>query len=359
MSEDLRPTRAERSHRSERRRRIWGAVAVVVVLAVLVAVVVARTGDEGTPAATPSASTSPSAPAGPADLLAFSVTGAPHALLATVGRGAVDASVVLPPDLTLTMPGAGEITTEQLQQLDGSSMRIGVSNVAGAWNTHYGVMDLIAFGEAVDRLGGLNVELQDAYVTGADVFGPGQIHMTGDQVVALLRADEDDIAARWADVLTAFLAAQPNLASNDFTETDDAQAAAEMLGAGAAPAQILPTQAVGGTAMIAAQPDLDDLMTQLFGTPTPLRAEVRNGNGQPGVGESVGARLIPAGFRIVLSDNADTFDHQTTQIIAAGTENAGAAQDAKEALGIGKVIVSQVSSGLADVSVIVGQDYHG
>jgi hypothetical protein len=75
------------------------------------------------------------------------------------------------------------------------------------------------------------------------------------------------------------------------------------------------------------------------------------------VGEDVGADLIPAGFRIVLSENADTFDHQTTQIIAAGSENEPAAQDARDALGLGKVIVSQVASGLADVTIVVGKDY--
>jgi LytR cell envelope-related transcriptional attenuator len=68
--------------------------------------------------------------------------------------------------------------------------------------------------------------------------------------------------------------------------------------------------------------------------------------------------LIPAGFRIVLSENADSFDHQTTQIIADGPENEQAAQDAQDVIGVGKVIVSQIPSGAADVTVIVGHDYH-
>ena len=41
------------------------------------------------------------------------------------------------------------------------------------------------------------------------MFGPGPTHLTGDDVTTLLRARADDTAARWADVLTAFLAAQP------------------------------------------------------------------------------------------------------------------------------------------------------
>lgn len=357
----VQPSRADRSRAVERKWRtqaiVVGAIVVLLVLFILV-----RRTNSGSPAASPSssASTSATVAAGPAQLLAFSVTGGPNAMLATVGTGGgfPSATVVVPPGLTLVMPGAGEITAEDLQDLPGDSMRVGVSNVDGAWNEHFAVMDLDAFASVIDRSSGLNADLQDVYDAGSQVFGPGQTHLSGDQVAAILRAGADDAAVRWADVLTAFLATQPDLQASDFTETDDAQAAASILGSGAAQVEIMPTQVVGGTALITAQPDLDDQMTRLFGTPVPIRAEVRNGNGRPGVGEAVGVHLIPAGFRIVLSENADTFDHQTTQIIAAGTENAGAADQAQSALGVGKVIVSQVPSGLADVTVIVGADYH-
>ena len=77
------------------------------------------------------------------------------------------------------------------------------------------------------------------------------------------------------------------------------------------------------------------------------------------VDSEVAAQLIPAGFRIVLSENADTFDYKTTEVIANGTENEAAAESALDAIGVGKITVSQISSGLADVSVTVGQDYHG
>jgi len=60
-----------------------------------------------------------------------------------------------------------------------------------------------------------------------------------------------------------------------------------------------------------------------------------------------------------LSENADTFDYKETQVVANGTENEAAAAAALDAIGVGKIVVSQISSGLADVSVTVGQDYHG
>jgi hypothetical protein len=358
---DVRPSRSERSQRVERRWRVQGAIAAGVVVLIVIWLV-ARSAGDNEPAASPTATSTPSATVvdGPAQLLALSVTGAPNALLATVGSGGglPSAAVVLPPSLTLVMPGAGEMTTEELQSMPGASMRVGVSNVDGAWNGYFAVMSLTSLAAVVDRLSGLNADLQDVYTSGSAVFGPGPTHLTGDDVVTLLRARADDTAARWADVLTAFLAAQPKLQPSDFVDTDDAQASADILAAGAATVEMLPTQIVGGTAMIAAQPDTDEQMTRLFATPTPARAEVRNGNGQPGVGESVGADLIPAGFRIVLSENADTFDYKITQVIADGTENEPTAQQAKDALGVGKVIVSQVPSGLADVTVIVGADYH-
>jgi hypothetical protein len=294
-------------------------------------------------------------------LLALSVTGAPNALLATIGTGGGNetAALIVPPGLTVVMPGAGEMPSEQVGALDGPSMQIGVSNVVGTWNEHYAVMDLDRLGGLVDRIGGLNADLQDIYSVGNDVLGPGETHLTGAQVIALLHERADDTAARWADVLGALLAAQPNISPTDLSDTDDQAAAADILSSGQARIEIMPTQTVGGTAVIAAQPDLDTLVTELFGTEPPVRAEVRNGSGEPGVGTAVGALLIPAGFRIVLSENADTFDHQVTEVIANGSENEKDAQDAQKALGVGKVIVSQVPSGLADVTVIVGHDFHG
>ncbi len=354
------PSRTQRSNEVQKRWRTQGVIAGVVIAAILLVVVVTRSGgDDEQGAAAPSDSSSPTVVAGPAQLLALSVTGAPNALLATVGSGGgrPSAAVVLPPGMTIVMPGAGEVTTEALQDLPGNSMRIGVSNADGAWNDHYAEIDLERFGSIVDRLGGLSVDLQDAYSAGATLLGPGQTQLSGQQTVALLQERADDTGARWASVLASFLAAQPSLSPTDLADADDAQAAADILGSGEAQVEMAPTQVVGGSVLIAAQPSFDDLMAQLFGTPAPIRAEVLNGNGEPGVGEAVGAQLIPAGFRVVLSENADTFDHQTTVIVSDGTENEQAAQTAKDALGVGKVIVSSIASGLADVTVTVGKDY--
>jgi hypothetical protein len=339
---------------------VQAVVAVVLIAALIGIAAIASGGNAPAPTPAPSPTTGATSPGeGPSQLLALAVTGSPNALLATVGTGGgrEPAAMILPPDMTVIMPGAGEIPSEQLRDLDAPSMRTGVSNVVGAWNDHYAVMGLEQLGTLVDRLGGLETDLQDIYPSGGEVLGPGQTHLTGSQVIALLGERADDTAARFADVLTALLAAQPRLSAGDLADTDDERAATAILGSGAAQVEIMPTVVVGASA-IPAQPDLDQRMTALFGTTSPARAEVQNGNGEPGIGASVGELLIPAGFRIVLSTNADTFDHQTTQIIADGPENAQAAEEAQHAIGVGKVIVSQIPSGAADVTVIVGHDFH-
>jgi hypothetical protein len=357
----IRPSRTERADASTRRRRIYGIVALLVIVAVGVALTRLGGGGDGAAAESPSAPVgSPGVSTNPTQLLAFSVTGAPSALLAVVGSGGSEppAGLVLPPGMTVIVPGQGETPTEEVQALPGDSMRIAVSNELGTWADHFAVMDLRGFGRAIDRAGGLSVNLAAAYPIGGTVLGPGKSRMTGDQVVTFLSQQADDTDLRWASVLEAFLRAAPTLAQDDFTESDDASAAETILqGASGAEVQVAPTKVVGGTAIVAAQPDFDDLVGRLFGTPPPIRALVQNGTGRPSVGEAAARDLIPAGFRIVLSGNASSFDHPTTTITATGDNHVDDANAAKRALGVGEVRVTQVPSGLADVTIVVGRDF--
>src|SRR5262249_25507332 len=151
--------------------------------------------------------------------------------------------------------------------------RIGVSNAVGAWADHFAVMDLDGFGRAIDAVGGLTVNLADAYPVGGTVLGPGETHMTGDQVVTFLYERADDTDLRWASVLEAFLGAAPAISPDEIADTDDASAATTILrSGGGADVQVAPTTVVGGTAIVPKQPDLDQLVGHLFGTPEPVRA---------------------------------------------------------------------------------------
>lgn len=88
-----------------------------------------------------------------------------------------------------------------------------------------------------------------------------------------------------------------------------------------------------------------------------VRVEVLNGNGRIGTTQPVAAQLARAGFRVVLTDNADSSDHTTTLIIAQGTEYQQAALDLRALIGLGDVSVEiHQPSGVVDVTIIVGAD---
>ncbi len=87
------------------------------------------------------------------------------------------------------------------------------------------------------------------------------------------------------------------------------------------------------------------------------RVEVLNGNGRVLATRPVADVLISAGFRVVLTDNAERFDIPETLVIAQGRENRPAAERALAALGVGSLQLELSSpSGVVDVSIIVGLD---
>ncbi|MEX0834913.1 MAG: LCP family protein, partial [Nitriliruptor sp.] len=67
--------------------------------------------------------------------------------------------------------------------------------------------------------------------------------------------------------------------------------------------------------------------------------QLLNGNGQPGIGADVAAVLQPAGYRVLLTGNADRFDHAVTRILVYDEEPAtlAAARDVRDRLGVGQI----------------------
>jgi hypothetical protein len=347
-------SRAARSSGRQRRTRLIAIGAAVVLAA---GIVVWRLGgDEPASVVTPSQSVTP----GTSALMVLSVTEGAEAYVAVIGSGGGrdPAAVTLEPGLTVVAPGQGDRSIEELAQGEGSSLRVAVSNGIGAWASRYGVMNLDALGAVVEREGGLAADLPDAYTIGGSVLGPGETSMDARQVVALLAEPANDGPARFLAVLEGLLAAGPSVQQTDFTESDDAGGAAAIVGTAAgATVDLAPTEIVAGTVLVPSQPEFDDLMVSLFGIGTPTRAIVQNGSGRPGVGEAVAESLLPAGFRIVISENAEDFDHERTEITAHGVEHQEDAVRAQQSLGVGSILVSEVASGFADVTIVVGKDF--
>jgi hypothetical protein len=297
--------------------------------------------------------------AGGPRLVALSVTGASGPLVAVVGGGPEPAFAVLPADLQVLVPGQGEALVREIASLPADSMRVAVSNLMGGWVDHYAELDLGGLGRIVDRAGGIEVRLADAVAVGSRVLGPGETDMDGRTVVDFLfTSPPGQVPGRFGLVLTGLFADPPPVRQGDVAATDDAAALSRALTqARGARSQRAPTQRIEGRLTVPAQPEFDRWVGERFGLPTPIRVIVQNGAGEPGIGEAVARLLLPSGFRVVLSGNAESFDHPRTDVIAEGPEHVDAAREARRLLGVGRISLSQVPSGVGDITIVVGKDF--
>jgi len=292
--------------------------------------------------------------------MVFSIAGAPQGYVAVVGSGGGrdPAAVILDGDLTVVAPGQGDRTITELAGEDGASLRTSVSNAIGTWASRYAVVDLDGLGSAVERAGGVTVNLPDVYALPSGNVGPGETELSASDVIALLDERAEDADLRFQAVLEGILAVGGvTFEAPDVAESDDTGGALAILGtAQGAGVEVAPAEGVAGSVVVPSQPEFDTLFAQLFGVPAPVRAIVQNGVGTPGIGEQVAERIIPEGFRIVISDNAESFDHQQTDITAHGAEHQADAERVQRALGVGTVTVGQ-GSGFTDVTIVVGKDF--
>jgi hypothetical protein len=352
-------TRASR-RAAVRRRRAAAAVAAVALVAAG-AYGVSRLGDAA--GRDPGGTDGAGRARGASELLILQVVGTDDPLLAMIGDGRGDRRpgfFSVPFDLMFTVPGEGEVMASDVAGLGAETVRVAVSNTFGAWAEHVAVMDLEGLSDVVDRSEGIRVEVPGSYATEAGNLGPGAARLTGEQVVALLSVEEDGAEARWASVVQALLRGRVRLGGEDLAETDGIAGVRRVLrGARGAAIAAFPTLTVAGSVTVPLQPELDRQVARLFGSRTPVPVIVQNGSGAPGLGQDVAAVLLPLGFRVVLSQNADLFGYERTRVVANSDGAITDARRIKRALGVGRVRVSQVPSGIGDITIIVGEDFTG
>ena len=87
------------------------------------------------------------------------------------------------------------------------------------------------------------------------------------------------------------------------------------------------------------------------------RVEVLNGNGRTQTTRLVAETLVRRGFKVIKTDNADSFDYRDSRVIAQGRGNRLPGAEIVELLGVGQLELEvRAPSGVVDVSIIVGQD---
>ena len=283
----------------------------------------------------------------PSKLLLLELRSRDAVMLAVVGSSGtpLPAAVAIPPNVVMTIPGQGDGMVKEVTPLNGSEAAVAISNLVGAWIPHYVVTDPSHLAAVVDRVGGI------------PLFGSVA---SGGEVAAGLTEPGPARALTWRETLIGLFQAGPQWAPGDFLGSDDAAAGARLLTAAKGAAlQVLPTANVTPGYL---RPDYEAvaaLMEEWFGMARqpPVRVLVLNGTGAPGVGELVAERLIPEGYRVVVSENASSFEHRETLVVAGSEESREAAERIRRLLGVGALSVSAVPSGLGEVTILVGEDY--
>jgi len=310
-------TRAERALARRRRRRIISLL------------VLAAFGAAGAWALLPGTAPQPPPPSPqPSTLTVLLARGAPEPLVAVVGSmgDPEPAALTIPSGLAITMPGGGEGTVADATSLPAPSMRTAVSNVIGAWAEHYAVVDVRSFSRVTEAAG-----------AGGSPSGRAAVE-------------------RWPRILEALLSRAETIDKGKLSESDDSAAVAGALST-AVGAEVVELPAVLGQAGTL-RPDteaVDRVVARLFGLPARATSVVvLNGSGNPSVAGRVAERLLPAGFRVVVSSDAAA--SPTTAIVASAPADMKTAERVRDVLGVGEVVVSRVPSGLAEVTVLIGED---
>lgn len=290
--------------------------------------------------------------------LAISLEGGAVPLIAVARPGFADVPVLtVPAQMSLEIPGVGEGTTAAIADQDGDGLRVALSNTIGVWIDHYLVLDMSELARIANEADGLAVTLPAPVNLSSGVAGPGDARLTGAEVTEYVGIDGPNAFTRWEVILPGLLNA--HLSASFGGSSDNLAAVSRLLPVGG---QIridtFPVRVSAGQIRVPDYGALDALMVKDFGVARPpVPVLVQNGVGEPGLGADVARLLVPRGFRVVLSGNAATFDHRRTQVIASGDQLVPAAKRARRALGVGVLAVTQVPSGVADVTIVIGKDF--
>jgi hypothetical protein len=322
-------------------RRVWVLVVLVVLVASATAGAIVLARDRR-----------PAPPTPPSDrradgltLLVVRAGDGPYA--AVIGStGSADGALIVPAETWVTIPGAGEGTLREALTLPPRQAATTVANLLGVWVDHYAVLGPARLAAVVDRSGGVVV---------ADEV------LSGEEVVGLLEDAGAGGTSAFELVVSGLLGEEVEWRETDLADSDEPVSVLDTLAAsGGAAVSAVP---VGEAAADVVQPDLDALpatIREVFGGPDRpvVGVIVLNGSGVPGVGELVAERLVPEGFRVVVSENASDFDHRETLVVVGSADDVALGERVRDLLGVGSVNVS-VASGIAPVTIVVGRDFQG
>lgn len=281
--------------------------------------------------------------------------------------GEVHSLLVIPPDLSMQIPGYGDGLLGEASAIEGADLtRLALINELGIR-----IDDVVTLGpgDFATALGEpVRIDLPAPFIEqssdrgvvsaseGSDVFVAGTaetllVERSSDSLLQWLprqRAVWAAAAARFGESPASALAVAPGM--SDYVELLET-----------AVVTVLPVSRVGsgGTELYTVSRESElfgDRLSFLAVADERPRIEILNGTRLPGVTRPLAEELIENGYRLIKTDNAGEEGRRTTLVIAQGVENQDAAIRAAQVLGAGEVVVETFGSGVVDVSIIVGRD---
>lgn len=386
------PARSERQRarrRTRRARRIIGWIALAAVAAGVTYVVTREPGSvdpSRDPDLAPLATTLVAMrladdPSGAADSLT---------LIATAADGTEALRVFIPSGTLAPIPGHGfEPLANALGKGDARLLELSIENLLGLRIDATVVVDDVSLGRLVDAVGGITVTVPDTLTEieegiSEQVATEGAQRMDGAQALTYMTyrgGDETELtrfvrAQAVLDAISMVDRAQLTKAARSVTPegatlADDLRVAAGLFARRVERANlVLPVESAGGAGAgelyrVNTGRMQSLLRTEVGGAMFTLerrpRVDVRNGSGVPAIGERAAALLVPAGFAIELSGNAQDFSEPKTRIVIYrdSPETRALADRARATLGVGTIELTTRGQSVVDLTIVIGDDFQG
>jgi len=170
--------------------------------------------------------------------LAWAIQTSAGSLIAVVslpGVGRPASLVVIPSDTIVDLPGGGAGTIGAAATTPGMTVAAAQATL-NVRVPHYLLVTEADLEALVDRLGGVTVDTEEAFVSRGQPLGPGPEHLLGADVAAYLASftqQPGDLTSRWEDVLTGVFdgPTDPRLWTFPLGQSDDVSLAGRILAA--------------------------------------------------------------------------------------------------------------------------------
>jgi hypothetical protein len=310
---------------------------------------------------------SPVAPPTGTPALAWSVYVERQAFVAAIAvpLGKPPIVIVIPASTSVDIPGGGPATVGAAAREDPKLMLAAVQATVNRRVPHYLSTGATGLLRLVDRLGGVQVQVEAAFTSKGVTVPAGSRHLTGSQVVAYLEgATARDRTGRWEEVLVGLLSgtSDPWRWAGALGASDDAGTAARVLASahGAQMVDLPTTLSFAGLQTPDTKAVAGLVDSQMAGLGGPLvRVAVLRGTARRLNVPDIAALLAPEGFRVTAAPTARLLQSDQTRILATAPTFLPQARQVQALIGVGKVYMAAQPSGIADIEIVLGKDFRG